>query len=259
MSVNPLSNQELQRIAPSLFASKPYHRVSDRYHFIPTIVVIENLKRHGWYPVQIQQTSVRKLEKEGFQRHLVRLRHMEDLSNPKPNVVDLLLFNSHDRSTAFTIGAGVYRFVCANGLVVAKKSFEHIKIRHIGHKEQSVAEAVEMVMQKRPLIEREIGAFSSMTLSREQKLHFAQQAAALRFDEHLYVDTAQLLRPKREADTQNDLYTVMNVVQENLIRGGVKGVNVKTNRRFTSKRVHNIEKETAINQGLWSLAQEMAA
>ena len=259
MSVIPLSNQELQRIAPSLFATEPYHRVSDRYHFIPTIDVIENLKHHGWYPMQIQQTRVRKLEKEGYQRHLVRLRHMDDMLSPKPDVVEMLLFNSHDRSTAFTIGAGVYRFVCANGLVVAKKSFEHIKIRHIGHKEQKVAEAVELVMQKRPLIEQEIQRFASLTLSREQKLHFAQQAAALRFEKHLYVEPTQLLQPKREADTKNDLYTVMNVVQENLIRGGMPGINIKTNRRFRSRKIDNIEKETAINQGLWPLAQEMAA
>ena len=31
----------------------------------------------------------------------------------KENAVELLLFNSHDRSKSFSISAGIYRFICS--------------------------------------------------------------------------------------------------------------------------------------------------
>ncbi len=43
MSVNPLNNQELKELAPTLFTSEPHYEVSDKYHFIPTIKVIEQI------------------------------------------------------------------------------------------------------------------------------------------------------------------------------------------------------------------------
>ena len=58
MSVNPLNNQELKELAPTLFTSEPHYEVSDKYHFIPTIEVIEQIKSHNWYPVSVSQADV---------------------------------------------------------------------------------------------------------------------------------------------------------------------------------------------------------
>ena len=102
MSVNPLNNQELKELAPTLFTSEPHYEVSDKYHFIPTIEVIEQIKSHNWYPVSVSQADVRDEEKQGYQQHCVRFRHFEDLLNPQDNAVELLLFNSHDRTKCQT-------------------------------------------------------------------------------------------------------------------------------------------------------------
>ena len=42
-AIYPLSEQELYEQAPSLFAPMPYKGASERYHFIPTIEVIERM------------------------------------------------------------------------------------------------------------------------------------------------------------------------------------------------------------------------
>ena len=44
-------------------------------------------------------------------------------------------------------------------------------------------------------------------------------AIPLRFEKHLEVDPDDLIVPHREEDEKGDLYTVMNVVQENLLKG----------------------------------------
>ena len=259
MSILPLSSQELMNQAPALFTEEPHSEVSEKYHFIPTIDVINEIKSHNWYPVNVQEASVRDLDKEGFQRHLVRFRHFDDLLNPTENAVELLLFNSHDRTTAFSISAGIYRFVCANGLVIADSVFESFKIRHIGDRDNDVINAIINITAFKPKLEAKIHNFKSITLSLMEKEAFAKSAIPLRFDEHLKVDHNDLLVPHRDEDQHNDLYTVLNVIQENMLRGNISGENKETSRRFTSREITSISKDVDVNQGLWNIAERIAS
>jgi len=258
-ALNPLTHAQLYEQAPTLFTEEPHFEVSDKYHFIPTIDVITKITEYGWHPVSVQEANVRDLGKEGYQRHLVRFRHFDNLLNPRENAVELLLSNSHDRSTAFSISAGIYRFVCANGLVIADSVFESYKIKHIGERDDDVATAIERIVAVKPKLEQKIETFGAITLQEHEKLSFAKMAIPLRFEEHLAVDINDLITPHRSADEKDDLYTVMNVVQENLIRGNLSGTNKETGRRFTSREITSIAKDVEINQGLWNIAERIAA
>lgn len=258
-ALNPLTQNELLVQAPALFTEEPHYEVSDKYHFIPTIDVINEVKSHNWYPVSVQEASVKDEDKEGYQRHLVRFRHFDDLLNPKENAVELLLFNSHDRSTAFSISAGIYRFVCANGLVIADSVFERYKIKHIGERDNDVINAIINITAFKPKLEAKINHFESIELSPHERQAFAKSAIPLRFDEHLKIDYNDLLVPHRVEDESNDLYTIMNVVQENLLRGNISGTNKDTGRRFTSKEITSIAKDVDVNQGLWNIAERIAS
>ena len=255
---NPLTHTELLAQSPALFTEEPHYEVSDKYHFIPTIDVITKITEYGWHPVSVQEANVRDLDKEGYQRHLVRFRHFDDLLNPKDNAVELLLFNSHDRTTAFSISAGIYRFVCANGLVIADSVFESYKIKHIGDRENDVANAVERITNIKPLLEQKIHSFESVKLQDAEKRSFAKAAIPLRFEEHLEIDYNDLLTPHRDEDKKDDLYTILNVIQENLLRGNISGQNRETGRRFTSKEITSIAKDVDVNQGLWNIAERIA-
>lgn len=63
----------------------------------------------------------------------MRFRALDDFLNPRQNVLELLLFNSHDRSKKFSISAGIYRFVCANG----RKHQNQTKPSSIGSKDET--------------------------------------------------------------------------------------------------------------------------
>lgn len=259
MSINPLTHTELLEQAPALFTEQPHHEVSDKYHFIPTIDVITDITQYGWHPVSVQEASVRDLDKEGFQRHLVRFRHFDDLLNPQANAVELLLFNSHDRSTAFSISAGIYRFVCANGLVIADSVFESYKIKHIGERDNDIANAIANITEFKPKLQAKINTFEAISLSRSERESFARAAIPLRFEENLKVDYNDLLMPHREEDRYDDLYTVLNIIQENLLRGNISGTNKETGRRFTSREITSIGKDVDVNQGLWNIAERIAS
>jgi len=75
----------------------------------------------------------------------------------------------------------------------------------------------------------------------------------------LEIDTNELLIPHRKEDDHDDLYTVLNVVQENLLRGNISGVNRETGRRFRSKEIKSINKDVQLNQGLWNIAERIAS
>lgn len=259
MSAIPLTNEQLQEGAPALFTMEPHCNVSNQYFFIPTIDVINEIKLHNWYPVSVSEASVRDADKQGYQQHVVRFRHFDDLLTPPENAVELLLFNSHDRSKSFTISAGIFRFVCANGLVVAESVFESYKIKHIGDRENDVAAAVASITAIKPNLMAKIQKLESITLNQDEKESFARSVISLRFEEHHDVDYRDLLVPHRGADNKNDLYTVWNVLQENLIRGNISGVNKESGRRFTSRAITSISKDTEINQALWNIAERIAS
>ena len=109
-STTPLSNTQIISLASSAGATSPVADVSDRYNFISTISVVDMLRDSGWLPVHAEESSVRKDDRKGFQKHLLRFSRPE--FNLENESVQLILFNSHDKGTAFKLLAGVWRFVC---------------------------------------------------------------------------------------------------------------------------------------------------
>jgi len=257
--IRPLTNEELKQIAPSLFTQEPHHEVSDKYHFIPTIDVVEEIRSNNWYPVSVSQANVRDEDKENFQQHLIKFQHMDDLLNPQENAVEILLFNSHDRSKSFSISAGIYRFVCSNGLVIADSVFDSYKIKHLGVRDNDVANAVANITAVKSKLMNKIKKLESIELSTLEKESFAKSSLPLRFEEHLEVNYQDLLVPLRDEDYKDDLYTVLNIIQENLIRGNISGINKETQRRFTSKEITSIKKDVDVNKGIWNIAEKIAS
>lgn len=210
-NIHPLTNDELKNQAPALFTQEAHSEVSEKYHFIPTIDVVEEIRTNNWYPVSVSQANVRDEEKENFQQHVVKFQHMDDLLNPGENAVEILLFNSHDRSKSFSISAGIYRFVCSNGLVIADSVFETYKIKHLGERDNDVANAVSNITAVKAKLLNKIKKLELVELSQFEKESFAKSSIPLRFEEHLEIDYQDLLVPHRVEDERDDLYTVIRL------------------------------------------------
>jgi Domain of unknown function (DUF932) len=72
-----ISDEELQCLAPSIFASQPIEGVSNRYSFLPTSSILKGMRENGWVPVRAEQQSVRTEARRGFQKHLIRFARIE--------------------------------------------------------------------------------------------------------------------------------------------------------------------------------------
>lgn len=86
-------------------------------------------------------------------------------------------------------------------------------------------------------------------------MHFANQALGVRYTRgaHQPVTAEQVLAPRRSADAGADLWRVFNVVQENLMRGGVVG-RAASGRAVRSRPIRAIREDVRINSQLWQLA-----
>jgi len=72
-----------------------------------------------------------------------------------------------------------------------------------------------------------------------------------------------LLTARRTEDAdRTNLWTNFNVIQENVIRGGLRGVRIDTEtnrrRRMSTRAVQGIDQDVKLNRALWTLAAKMA-
>jgi len=67
----------------------------------------------------------------------------------------------------------------------------------------------------------------------------------------------RMLHVRRKEDTSDDLYTVMNVIQENVMRGGMMYQTHNTIRRVSP--INNVNRNVTINQALWTTAEGLVA
>src|SRR5215467_3336134 len=116
-----MTNDQLRASAPSIFATEPWHQMSERYAFIPTIEVVDKMRAEGFMPVQAVQSKSRVEGKADFTKHLVRFRDMRHGDQPLTNHLgrlypELLLTNSHDGASTYNLHSGLFRFICGNGL-----------------------------------------------------------------------------------------------------------------------------------------------
>ena len=109
----PLTDEEIRRAAPSIFAANPHGSRSERYTLIPTIEVLRELRTEGFQPFMVLQAGVRKEDRLDFTKHMIRLRHASQINGEEAN--EVILVNSHDGSSSYQMLGGVFRYVCQNG------------------------------------------------------------------------------------------------------------------------------------------------
>ena len=256
-----LTNEQIMAVAPSVFADRPYHAVSEKYRFIPTSAVLERLQGEGWDVMQAFENRVRLADKRGFTKHRIVLqqRGAQPLAKVGDTLPRIILTNGHDRSSSYVVEAGLFRLACTNGMMTSSGGFGKVRVQHSGSKDlaERVLEGTYSVVSDMQEITARVGDMSQVLLSRDEQHAYAEAALGLRWEENAPVHAEQLLLTRRSADTGNDLWTTYNRVQENIIRGGLRGVAADGSRRKT-RGVNSINEDTRINRALWQLAESMA-
>ena len=263
----PMTDLDLSRVAPSIFAIEPHASRSERFTYIPTYEVLRRLREEGFVPVRAIQGKSRTEGKADYTKHMVRFRH-PDYENRKaigasPEVV---LLNAHDGTSSYRIMSGVFRSICTNSMVVMEDGATDIRVPHKGDIVGQVIEGSFTVIEEAKLTLDKAEAWQGVTLNGDERQIMAEAAHVLRFgDPEGNTDTAikpaQLLAPRRRDDQGSNLWLTHNVLQENVIRGGLHAWGKDANnrpRRVTTREVKNIDGDLKLNRALWLLSQRMA-
>ena len=252
----PLTNDQIARYAPSVLAEEAHESRGERYAFIPTIHVLEGLRKEGFQPFEVRQTKCRDEGKRDFTKHLIRLRHADAITS-QGEVPEIVLLNSHDGTSSYQLLAGLFRFVCSNGLI-AGDICNDIRVRHSGRVVDDVIEGSYRVLDNIKLVQDRVEQYRAIDLAPEEQNAFAQSAALLRWDEDkVPVDAERILAVRRWEDRKTDLWTTFNRAQENLLNGGLRG-RTTTGKRTTTRAVGGVNENVKLNRALWTLADSLA-
>ena len=262
-----LSKDQIRELAPLVFAEAPTNPdVSNKYLFVNTETIIDDLDKLGWKPVTVAQRKSRGT-------NTIFSKHMVSFQNPEIKITSkngddafprIILTNSHDGMQAFKFSVGIYRLVCSNGLVVADEEFSDFKIKHKGYTFAELRNVVTQAVEDLPNRVEVMNKMQDKILTQEEKNKLALDAMLVRagiepgsdkakkfnYDEETIID---ILDPKRKEDEGDDLWKVFNVIQEKITQGdfhaALTGAKVRKVRKIAS-----FEKDIKVNKELFKLA-----
>jgi hypothetical protein len=248
--------------------TQAYGDVSKRYIPIATNNVLEVMReRAGSLKITgFNNANVRKKEKDGFQRHamMVEFENAEMIDGTKMNMI---LFNSNDRSTSLKIFMGSLRAACSNQCVWGDQIAEPVSIRHTNKdwKESiyTLMDAYEETQkQTQSMIENMINRYVSYGDIGRLTERVAEELVNPNITGHV-LDPMQFNNAHRKDDIGKDLWHTYQRIQYNLIQGGINRIVDKTDDQGmlfeTMSKTHkitDISKSIELNRKLHEMAME---
>jgi hypothetical protein len=249
-----LTIDDLRQRAPAVFASAAHATTSARYTFIPTERVLRALTNVGFVAVDVRQARTRRASAL-HARHVVRLRRRIETVHLRDAVPEILFLNSHDGSCAHELRLGLYRVVCTNGLIASTGNVAGYRIAHRGDVvDEVVGRALELAERFGELA-AQVERMEARRMHKDEQIELAERAVQLRWPDPSTsgLQPSQLLTCRRLADTRDDLWTTTNVVQENLMAGGLSRRS-PSGRLVRTRRLSAIRETVRLNVGVWKLA-----
>lgn len=239
--------------------------VSSRYKVVTTQKLISTLESKGYQVNSVQAAAVRSPQREGYQRHFVRLSRPDfgtwDVlgSDVRPEIT---IVNAYDGTTSLRMGLGAFRFVCLNGLILGN-AYGFERINHVGDILQQIPSALESLVERFQYMNERIQTFVGTSLTVEQRMHFAANVAQYLVRKRANLVSTRyntLLQVRRDADRATDLWTTLNVIQENALQGNLDFI-VRTDKgleRRKLRRIGSIDRNIKVNQFIWDAADRVA-
>lgn len=206
--------------------------VSERYAPVSTELILKPFLERGWH--------IHKQLGSGLGKQVTELRS-EGYKMPNGDYLSLWTTNSFNGSCAFSFYAGYGRLVCDNGLVIG--DIEGGRFIHNGTKiyDRLEQQYDKIVAHLENLMEG-VGKLKVYEPSPTQvnealidiaKSTFEVDTKSRKIEVIDIKDTHRILRARRIADYGQDAFTLLNVVQENIVRKGFLKVTVRETNKET--------------------------
>lgn len=245
---------------------------SDKYQFVSSEEIGKVLQDQGFTLDGVSYAKPRKEQNKGFQKHIM-IFSRPDLLVDDGNKLQLLVTNAHNGTSAVKFDSGIFRAVCANGLVSGNKMHSARVLHKGGNFEQKLKESLEYIVSQMQSLKSDVERMKNHQVSNSEAYDYMMGMAEYRLKD---VDLAginyqSVAKLNRAGDQSNDLYTFFNRVQENIIRGGIQYVkNVEIldadgkvigseKKAGVTREVKAISTSLELNKVLWNGAMELVA
>jgi len=244
---------------PAIMAKRPTG-MSDSYQFMPSYKIATDLMDQFGVPlVEVGQQFSRSRAPAG-QEHFMKFRlpsGIDRLPAVGDSVPEIVIMNSHNGRSTIRAYAGIFRFVCANGMVVSEKSFGQIKIRHFGE-ENNFAEfnkVLSVMARRMSILDNRMARMKEVILTPHEQNQLAKALMEVRGTPD-WLEAADSLAANRVDDERMEngnrsLWTTFNTLQENL-------TNRSLSRHFENARDRSIRPlsgaraHVLTNERLWA-------
>lgn len=268
-----LSLDRIQALAPAAFSTTKAERLTDRYQSLDTSALLPVLSDYGYVPVQAAQKRKRGSGVKGVHsQHMLAFAHRDTLAVEDGERPEVIVYNSHDGTGAVRIFAGIYRFICSNGIISGAGS--SLRVYHSSNALAGFEQHLQSIVASLPELMNRVERMRNVTLTLDRAHEMARLAVAARWDvlpdqrDNLRGTFAteatmrDVLKVSRPEDNLNDAYTVFNRIQESVVRGQafVKSFTEKAPEGAMRKArpISSISEHVRINQKLWDVAEDIA-
>lgn len=249
----PLNNDltKLRVFLPSLDKNwRKNQRIESKPFQAETLDAVKEFLDRGWNVVggYEKRASNRKVS-----NHYVKMMHPDFAVKGENTYATLDISNSCKGSSPLSFDLGVWRQVCANGMV-AQTKYSSAKVNHIEADINNLERIINQFDRNAPKVMSEFTQLKEKQLSPSEMLTLANSATELRFGKNHNIDTSQLLNIVREEDRGNDIWSVYNRIQENITQPGML---VDNNGRLING-VTDVAQDIRLNKELFSLVNAYA-
>lgn len=256
----------MTQVSNSFVQTQKHETKSDRFQAIQPAKILEVLDGHGFDLVHLKTGKAKSPDRADFQTTVARYRSRDQFS------IDGLgfdiIFKVPHLYGALQGVLGLFRGTCANQLNVGTH-FETIKVKHVGNPYEQLNSLIPRLVAQRESLVETVRMMQARDVTPSELVQLAENIARIRLDgidsNIVKIETASLLKVRRQDDAKNDLFSCLNVVQENIMRYGVKyqietqDANGVTNiRNQTARKVREESvKAIELNASIWDAATKL--
>jgi Domain of unknown function (DUF932) len=228
-------------LCPAAMRMEPAPNVSKDYAFVPTFLVVNELRKHGYLVSDSNQQG-----KTPYGPHVVRMRHESMLDERL--APEIVIKNANNGYSKLEFMTGLYRMVCSNGLIVGTTGSSMELSHRKGLTMDAVFDGAKWIVSQAELAIEKSEAWSKVKMEYDARKHFTQLVGLMTHNDATRYNPDVLLRPKY--DEPLNLWTCFNLAQENIVQGGMVLDNNQVTRAITGA-----QRNVQINRKLWNVAE----
>lgn len=269
--MNLLQQQSIEELAQG-----PLESLSNVYRFVRSSDIKDTLTSDyglDFEGISFSSLKTNKLERSGKQKHIMAFNTNHSMNNGEH--VRLLVTNNYEGKGSLRFNLGLFRMVCANGIVAGDSIFEE-RIIHKGNDiQERISEVMEIVAKSTKEFVHKIDTMKNKTISNDEFHHAMLQMLDFKHGKDHHDTNLLQFTPKRLEDKGSDVWSKFNIAQEYLIKGGYKtslidldnsvlgdnsNIIVPTFKKERQvKAVKAIDTNRTINQKCWEVFETIAA